>query len=672
MVADPAARIAALTAQLNEHNYRYYVLAAPTITDEAYDRLLAELRQLEAACPESVLTDSPSLRVGGQPTTDFPTVAHAVPMLSLDNSYSPDDVRDFDRRVCQALGLDSVGYVAELKIDGVALSLHYVDSVLARAVTRGDGLRGDDITANARTIRTVPLRLRQAGWDLEVRGEVFMPRADFARLNQEREEAGEALFANPRNSTAGSLKLQDPRLAARRGLRFAAYWLATDRAVPATHWDRLGLLRELGLPVDPAAERCPDLDAVFAYCARQEAGRDQLAYDIDGVVIKVDRVEHQQALGTTAKSPRHALALKFRARQARTQLLDVTFQVGRTGVITPVAVLAPVALAGTTISRATLHNQDEIERLQLHQGDQVVLEKGGDVIPKVVAVETAGRPDQARPIVFPTQCPACRATLAREADAAATRCENPTCPAQLRRRLEHFASRQAMDIEGLGPAAVEQLVERQLVADVGDLYQLNLEALVALDRLGERSAQNLLDGLAASRQRPFDRVLFALGIRHVGTTVARSLARHFGSLDRLLQADEDALEQAPEIGPTIARSVRDYFATPQADALLAKLRDAGLQLMSELEPTASAPLVASRFAGTTVVLTGALERFSRDEAAAMIESLGGKTAASVSRRTGLVVAGPGAGSKLEKARELGVPVIDEAEFLAWVAAARPE
>ncbi|MFA6112087.1 MAG: NAD-dependent DNA ligase LigA, partial [Candidatus Latescibacterota bacterium] len=538
----------------------------------------------------------------------------------------------------------------------------YEDGLLVRAVTRGDGSRGDEVTANARTIRTVPLRLRRPGLTCEVRGEVYMGRAEFARLNRQREEAGEALFANPRNSTAGSLKLQDPKAVARRGLRFAAYWLDLDPDPAATHWEHLHLLRELGLPVDPAATRCPDLDAVFAFYEAYEARRDQLPYEIDGVVLKVDRLDQQARLGTTAKSPRHSLAYKFRARQARTRLQGVLFQVGRTGVITPVASLEPVTLAGTTISRATLHNQDEVERLELHENDLVVLEKGGDVIPKVVAVVAEARGSDAPRIRFPETCPACNGTLSRDPEEVAVRCENPACPAQLQRRLEHFAGRNAMDLEGFGPAVVEQLVQRSLVADVGDLYAQSHEILAGLDRLAEKSAQNLIDGLKASRGRPFDRVLFALGIRHVGTTVARALARQFGSLAQMEQATEEELCEAPEVGPAIARSVYDFLHRPGWPALRSKLQDAGLQLAGEraatVEPT------ASPFAGLTVVLTGTLTRYTREEAAALIESLGGRTAGSVSRRTGLVVAGENAGSKLDRARELGIEIITEDEFVA--------
>lgn len=665
MTLDPARRIADLVEQLNEHNYRYYVLAEPVISDLEYDQLMAELQDLEARYPELRRPDSPTQRVGGQPTGEFPTIPHASPMLSLDNSYSPEEVRDFDRRVRQVLAGAPVEYVAELKIDGVALSLIYEDSLLIRAVTRGDGIQGDEITANARTIRSIPLRLRQPGLTCEIRGEVYLKKADFAELNRQREEAGESLFANPRNAAAGSLKLQDPRLVARRNLCFSAYWLAMEDDPADTHWQHLRMLREWGLPVDPAAARCLDLEAVFAFYARYEASRDALPYEIDGIVIKVNDLKQQARLGATAKSPRHSLAYKFRARQARTRLREISLQVGRTGVITPVAILDPVSLAGSTISRATLHNEEEIRRRDLRLGDLVILEKGGDVIPKVVGVVLEERPPEAQPFSFPERCPVCQALLMRDPEEAAIRCENPACPAQLQRRLEHFASRNAMDIEGLGPAIIEQLVARKLVKDVGDLYGLNLEILTGLERLAERSAQNLLDSLEASKQRSFDRVLFALGIRHVGTTLARILARHFGSLDRLAAASETTLQEVPEIGPTIARSICAFFANPDSTSLIAKLRRAGLHLEMKEEEKA----VESYFAGKTVVLTGTLSQYTRDQAAALIEALGGHPATSVSRKTDLVIAGDKAGTKLERARELNIPVLSEAEFIDHLRAA---
>ena len=587
---------------------------------------------------------------------------HATPMLSLDNSYSPEDLQAFDRRVRQALPDEQVAYVAELKIDGVALSLLYEDSLLISAVTRGDGVQGDEITANVRTIGAIPLRLRLPGVTCQIRGEVYMEKDDFVALNRQRETAGEPFFANPRNSTAGSLKLLDPRLVARRSLRFFAYWLSAADDRGAAHWDHLETLRAWGLPVNPASTHCPDLDAVFAFYQRHETERDRLPYEIDGVVVKVDSLDQQRRLGATAKSPRSAMAYKFRARQARTILRDIRLQVGRTGAVTPVAILDPILLAGSTISRASLHNADEIERKDIRIGDTVVLEKGGDVIPKIIEVVLENRPDTARSFAFPQECPVCQSPLVRDPEEAAIRCENPACPAQLRRRLEHFASRGAMDIEGLGPAVVEQLVEQERVQDVGDLYSLDLEALASLERLADKSARNLLDNLDASKQQTFDRVLFALGLRHVGATVARTLARHFGSVEALLQATEEELEAVPEIGPTIARSVRAFATGPETEPLIAKLRKACLQLEMEQRDER----VESYFTGKTVVLTGSLNHYGRDQAAALIEQLGGRTASSVSKKTDLLVAGEKAGSKLDKARQLGVEVISEEDFLGYL------
>ena len=581
-------------------------------------------------------------------------------MLSLDNSYSPDDVRDFDRRVRQSLPDEEVEYVAELKIDGVALSLIYEESLLVRAVTRGDGLQGDEITANASTIRAIPLRLREPGISCQVRGEVYMEGADFAEINRRRQAAGEPLFANPRNSTAGSLKLQDPRLVAARPLRFFAYWLAMNDDPAATHSQHLDMLRGWGLPVNSATARCSSLDAVFDFYARYQAERDDLPYEIDGVVIKVGSLDQQERLGATAKSPRSAMAYKFRARQARTLLRDIHLQVGRTGAVTPVAILDPVDLAGSTIQRASLHNEDEIRRKDIRPGDTVILEKGGDVIPKVVEVILEERPAGLKPFEFPRSCPVCQGDLVRDPEEAAIRCENPACSAQLKRRLEHFAGRNAMDVEGLGPAVVEQLVENDLVRDVGDLYSLSLEPLAQLERLAAKSAQNLLDGLAVSRERGFDRVLFALGIRHVGATVARILARHFTAVEKLVQASVEELEAVDEIGPTIARSVRTFFSSDEAGTLIDKLRRAGLQLEME-EPAAES--VDSYFTDKTVVLTGSMSRYGRDEAAALIEELGGRTTSSVSKKTDLLIAGEKAGSKLARAQQLGIEVLSEEEFL---------
>ncbi len=658
MTDDSVRRIAALVAELNDHNYSYHVLAQPTIADQEYDALLSELARQEEKHPDLRLPDSPTLRVGGQPTSEFRSTLHSPPMLSLDNSYSRDDLAAFDQRVRDNLPEEAFSYVCELKIDGVALSIRYENSVLVGAATRGNGTEGDEITANARTIRSVPLRLRQEGLNCEVRGEVYMELGDFDQLNRGRESEGELPFANPRNATAGALKLQDPRMLSDRRLRFFGYWVRTESELPSSHFDQLEMLRQWGVPTNCHAKRCSSLEEIYRFYEQFAEQRDQLPYEIDGIVIKVDNVDQQQRLGTTAKSPRSAMAFKFKARRATTVILDIQLQVGRTGTITPVAILEPTALGGSTIRRATLHNEDEIKRKDIRAGDTVVLEKGGDVIPKVVAVELDQRPDETAPFLFPSTCPACGAQVVRDPEEAAIRCENPACSAQLKRRLQHFAARNALDVEGLGPAVIEQLVEQELVRDVGDLYDLNLETLTGLDRFGEKSAKNLLAGLESSRKRTFDRVLFALGIRHVGSTVARTLVRHFLSADNLQNASIEELEAVDEIGPTIARTVRAFFATPDSITLFEKLKHAGLQL--DLEP---ADEFATYFSGKTVVLTGTLSSFSRDEARRLIEELGGRVTSSVGSKTDLVVAGEGAGSKLEKANTLGVQIMGEDEFI---------
>ncbi len=652
-------KISDLIDQLEAHNYRYFVLADPLVSDREYDLMMSELRQLEEAHPHLQRQDSPTRRVGGLPTSEFPTVRHTTPMLSLDNSYSRADVLAFDQRVRDALEGEEVAYVAELKIDGVALSLSYENSLLLRAATRGDGVQGDAITANVRTIRSIPLRLRQPHITAEIRGEVYMSIADLADLNHERQEEEQPPFANPRNAAAGALKLQDPRLVARRRLRFFAYWLRCPEPVAATHVEHLRTLRRWGFPTNPHFVTCPTIEAAFDFHEYFQIRRDELPYEIDGTVVKVDSLDQQERLGATAKSPRSAMAFKFPARQATTVLHRIHLQVGRTGAVTPVALLEPVPLAGSTIQRATLHNEEEISRKDIRPGDTVVVEKGGDVIPKIVSVIGAMRPEGTKPFKFPDECPACEAPLVRDPDEAAVRCENPACPAQLKRRLQHFAARRTLDIEGLGPAILAQLVERRLVKDAGDLYSLDLESLTSLERMGEKSARNLLDRLGASCTRPFPRVLFALGIRHVGSTVAQTLASNFSSIGKLSAASEAELEAVPEIGPTIARSVAAFFGAPGTENLIDKLKDAGLQL--ELDEPA-AEFAESYFTGKAVVLTGSLNRYNRDEAAALIEKLGGRTSASVSKKTDLVIAGEQAGSKLARARQLEIAVITEEEF----------
>jgi DNA ligase (NAD+) len=659
-----AERIAELRHLIREHEDRYYVLAAPTVSDAEFDRLMAELRELEARHPELVTPDSPTQRVGGRPAAGFPTVEHLAPMLSLDNAYSEEDLRAFHDRVGRLLGaggepLPEVAYVAELKIDGLSIALTYEHGVLARGVTRGDGVRGEDVTGNVRTIRAIPLRLRQdVPGRLEVRGEVYLPRASFDRVNQEREDEEEPAFANPRNAAAGTMRSLDPAVVARRGLSAFVYQIVADGEERGAHAEAMRRMRALGLPVEPHWRRCEGIDAVLDYCREWGDRRGTLGFDTDGVVIKVDDLGLRARLGATNKFPRWAIAFKFPAQQATTRLKQIAVNVGRTGAVTPYAVLEPVFLSGSTIQMATLHNEQEIARRDIRPGDLVIIEKGGDVIPKVVGPVLAERPADASPWQMPRECPACGSRLARPGDEVVWRCPNASCPARLRRSLLHFASRRAMNIEGLGEALVDQLVGRGLVSDAADLYALQADQLAELERMGRKSAQKLLDQIARSKEADFWRVLFGLGLRHVGERVAQSLAGAFGSMDALAAAPAEAIQAVRDVGPVAAAAVREYFDEPRNLALVGRLRDAGVQLASA-EPAAAGdrPL-----AGATFVLTGALSSMTRDEAEAAIAARGGRVTGSVSKKTTYVVAGADPGSKLAKARELGVTVLDEGAF----------
>ncbi|MDT8322779.1 MAG: NAD-dependent DNA ligase LigA [Bacteroidota bacterium] len=666
-------RHAALSEEILEHDYRYYVLADPAITDEAYDALFRELQDIEETHPELRTSHSPTQRVGGVLTRDFPTVTHDVPMLSLANTYDEEDVRDFHRRVTSLLGVEKLRYHVELKIDGVALSVRYSDGNFERAATRGDGTRGDDISANARTIRSLPLGLRAEAAPpaaLEVRGEVVMHKKDFAALNSERAAAGEKLFANPRNSTAGTLKMQDSALVARR--RMYAYMYGLIGSVPgvATQHDALEYMRRCGFSVNPHTRLCDDIDEVIDFWQTWQNQREDLPYEIDGIVVKVDDFRQQEELGSVARSPRWAIAFKFPARRAQTKLDGIEVQVGRMGTITPVAHLQPVALSGSTISRATLHNEDFIRELDLHIGDTVVIEKGGDVIPKVTGIVSELRPTDATPYHFPANCPACGSALQRPEGEASWYCENLRCPAQIRGRIEHFASRGAMDIEGLGAAVVDVLVDRGLITSYADLYALAdcREEIETLDRFGRKSADNLLAGIEESKSRTLDRVIYALGIRFVGQSVARLLAAHFRSIDALEKADEEALLVIDGVGPRIASTVLRFFADEGTRSLVHRLVASGVNA----ETAISNDEQHDFFTGRTFVLTGTLARMTRDEARARIERYGGKVSGSVSKQTDIVVAGESAGSKLEKARRLGIDVIDEDAFLAQLSESSQE
>ena len=657
---------ARIAAELREHDHRYYVLAEPSISDSEYDALLRTLTDLESTYPELRTPDSPSQRVGGAVTKEFPTVAHTVPMLSLANSYSADEVADFHRRIVASLDGESVQYHCELKLDGVAIALRYSDGIMELGATRGDGQAGDDITANLRTIRSLPLRIRgdaPAAANFEVRGEVFMTKDDFRALNEQRAFAGEKLFANPRNSTAGTLKLQDSAIVASRTLHTSMYTLLAADSTVTTQHGAIAALASMGFPVDTHSRICSTLPEVMAFCEEWERRRDELPQDIDGVVIKVDALQQQEKLGNIAKSPRWAIAYKFTARTATTRLRSVSFQVGRTGTVTPVAELEPVLLAGSTISRATLHNEDFVRELDLREGDTVIVEKGGDVIPKVSGVDLSKRPDGASAFTFVCTCPACQAPLVRLDGQAAWSCDNPACPAQIRGRIEHFASRRAMDIEGLGEAVVDVLVANSLLQIPSDLYTLSAHAdtIVALERFGEKRVAKLLAAIEESKRQSFERVLYAIGIRFVGEGVAKILAKQFTSFAQLRQASEETLKETPGIGPVIAASVLRFFADPHGRALTDALQLHGIPAV-EAAPSTHPALPF--FVGKRFVLTGSLEHFTREEAAARIERYGGMVSATVSKHTSYLLAGAEAGSKLDNAKKLSVQILSETEFLA--------
>jgi DNA ligase (NAD+) len=656
-------RIERLRNEIRDHDYRYYVLAEPRIPDEDYDRLLRQLSRLEEEFPELKTPDSPTQRVGGQVTKEFPTVVHDVPMLSLANTYSEEEVREFDRRIRKGLSRP-YRYVCELKIDGVAVSLVYRDGVLQCGATRGDGTQGDNITVNIKTIRSVPLRFRTSRIsNAEVRGEVFMTREDFLAMNRERERAGERTFVNPRNSAAGTLKLQDSALVAKRPLQFIAYSLGAQNPPLTSHYENLRILKELGFRVSEHTRLCANIDEVVAYWKEWGDRRDELPYDIDGVVVKIDSLTQQDELGAIAKSPRWAIAFKFASRRQETVLRSILLQVGRVGTVTPVADLEPVFVGGTTVSRATLHNEDYIRDLDIRPGDVVVVEKGGDVIPKVSGAVLEKRKKGIKPFSMPTVCPECGSRIFRPADEANYYCVNTECPAQVRARIEHFAHRGAMDIEGLGEAVVDQLVDQGFLKNYADLYDLHKRKpeLVELERWGEKSAANLLESIEQSKGRPFSRVLFALGIRHVGAGVAQLISRNIRSMDVLLGMAAAELEEIPGIGPQIAESIVRFFADRHNRTLIERLRKAGLTFSEKANVA-----VSSELSGKTFVLTGTLDALSRSEAKEQIEERGGHVASSVSKNTDYVVAGRDPGSKLDRAKALGVKVVTEKEFLAMI------
>ena len=665
MAAKATAReIEKLRDEIRRHDELYYVNDSPEITDHDYDLLLEKLQKLEEANPELITPDSPTQRVGGRPAEGFPEVVHTRQMLSLDNSYNIDELRAFDDRCRRLAEGRLLEYVAELKIDGLSLSLQYEDGVLARGVTRGDGRIGEDVTQNARTIRSVPLRLKpqtkKIDGPLEVRGEVFIPLEVFQRTNAEREEAGEPRFANPRNAAAGAIRQLDPKLVAKRKLDMFAYdLLAGGRKPFGTHSESLDWLEKAGFRVNGHRKVCKDIEEVIDFANEKEKLRDELGYEIDGLVVKVNSTALQDEFGATQKAPRWAIAYKYPARQASTKVLDIVVQVGRTGALTPVAHLEPVFLAGTTVSRATLHNEDEIKRLGVKIGDWVMIEKSGEIIPKVLSVLTAKRTGAEKPFRPPKKCPVCGGLISRPEGEVVARCVAADCQAQLVGRLLHFASRRAMRIEGLGDVLAIQMVEAKLVKDVGDLYSLTLDQVAALPRMAKKSATNLLDQIEASKSRELMNLIYALGIRHVGERTAGILAHEMGSLDRLTEASVEELDAIPEIGLTVAESVRDWFDDEGNRALCDRLRAAGIKTESSRKSSGS---LDERFAGKQFVLTGTLSSFTRDEAKALIEARGGRVNSSVSKKTDYVVAGEAAGSKLDKAESLGVTVIDESAF----------
>jgi DNA ligase (NAD+) len=662
-----ARRVAELRDLINYHNRRYYVDAAPEITDLEFDRLLQELIDLEKAHPELVTPDSPTQRVGGEPIEGFEQVRHAVPMLSIDNTYSEAELREFDSRVRKLLRGEEPQYVVEQKIDGVSVSLTYERGALTRGATRGDGAVGDNITHNVRTVRDVPLRLQEDGHPvpgvLEVRGEVYMTNAELSRLNKIQQERGERLFANPRNASAGTLKLLDPQLTAERRLRFFAHGEGRLDGLDVTnHVEFLARVRSWGIPVVPHSDALAGIGEVLAYCERHLEERHALDYETDGLVVKVNDFAQRERLGATSKAPRWVIAYKVELWQASTTVKEITVQVGKTGVLTPVAELETVNIAGTRVSRVSLHNADEIARKDVRIGDTVVVEKAGKIIPHVVRVELEKRTGKERAYHFPTKCPACGGAVVKDEGGVYVRCVNPSCPAQLKERLRFFAHRGAMDIEGLGPAIIDQLVDQGLVRSLPDVYALTLEQLVDLERMGQKSAQNLRDGIAASKDRGLARVLTGLGIRHVGERNARLLAEQFGSIDALLAASEEELARIPGIGPVVAASVYQFAHSDVGRKTVEQLRAAGVKLTAD-KPRAAR---AGRLAGKTVVVTGTLARFKREEVEALIRRHGGTATGSVSKKTDLVVAGEKAGSKLDKAKQLGIPVVTEEEFVKLI------
>ncbi len=662
MNKDLSKRLEALREQIRHHEYRYYVLDDPEIADAQFDQLMNELKRIEAEHPALVTPDSPTQRVGGKPREGFLKAPHSSPMLSLDNTYNVDDLRKWEQRVHELAGREDIEYVCELKLDGMSLALHYEDGKLVRGITRGDGTVGEDVTLNVRTVRSIPLsiskeKLKKAGIpaDFEVRGEMLIPLASFKKMNEDREAKGLSAFVNPRNATAGTVRQLEPSITAQRRLDYFAYSLLQNgNTYFERHWETLKALDAAGFKVNPARTLAANFDELWAFIQKEETRRETLPYEIDGIVIKVNQTSLQRELGFTGKAPRWAIAYKYAARAGVTKIEDILVQVGRTGKLTPVAALTPVFIGGTTVSRATLHNMDEIERLGVKIGDSVEVERGGDVIPKITrVVDDEAHPRGKKLFHMPEKCPICGTHVVRTEGEVDYRCVNVNCPAKLRESILHFASRGVMNIDGMGDALVNQLTDRGIVKNIADVYLLTEAELLKLDRMGEKSAQNVLSEIEGSKKLPLERVIFGLGIRFVGERTAQFLAEHFGSMDALMNASENELIQVNEVGPRIAKSIAEFFQEPKNRELVDQLRKAGLKLAGAKKQR------GTKLAGKTFVLTGTMPRYSRDQAKKMIEDAGGRVAGSVSKKTDYVVAGADAGSKLDKAKELGVSVIDE-------------
>jgi DNA ligase (NAD+) len=683
MTAEEAKRrITELTTEINRHNYQYYVMSEPMISDYEFDMLMEELSHLEKEFPEFIASDSPTQRVGADLTKEFIQVKHKYPMLSLGNTYSEEEITDFDGRVRKLLENEEPEYICELKFDGVAIGLTYRYGKLVQAVTRGDGTQGDDVTANVKTIKSIPLNLfGNYPEEFEIRGEIFMPRSSFDKLNAEREEIGLQLFANPRNAASGSLKMQDPAEVAKRSLDSYLYYMPGENLPAETHYQCMMKAKEWGLRISPYIVKCHSLEEIFDFIKLWDTGRRELPFDIDGIVIKVNSIRQQELLGYTAKSPRWAIAYKFKAERVSTPLLSIDYQVGRTGTVTPVANLKPVFLAGTTVKRASLHNADIIKKLDLHEGDHVFVEKGGEIIPKVIGVDLDHRSLDAIEIQFITQCPECGTLLQREENLAAWYCPNDTgCPPQIKGRLEHFISRKAMNIDSLGEGKIELLYDKGLVRNVADLFELQFDQLLGLEKIyepeegqkerkvsfREKTVSNILAGIEQSKSTPFERVLYAIGIRFVGETVAKKLAFHFGNIDSIIQAGFEELKEVEEIGEKIAGSVVEFFANPDNILIINKLKEKGIHFQTEQTGPA---IIEDKFGGKTFVISGVFQNFSRDQLKEMIEKYGGKNTGSVTGKTDYLLAGEGMGpAKMKKADDLGVKVISEQEFLMMISA----